>query len=153
MSSTLVSEQRSPAQHAVAEHLRLVSAGRISEWVSLFAPDGILEFPYAPTGVPRRVQGRAALLAHMSDFPDTFDVRFVDLVFHETTNPAVAEFRSTGRAVATGKPYEQTCISVVHTDEAGRITRYVDYWNPLVAIEALSPGEGAAGAGPIAFGS
>ncbi|RSM46430.1 nuclear transport factor 2 family protein [Amycolatopsis balhimycina DSM 5908] len=141
MSGTLVPERRSAAQHAVAEHLRLVAAGRIAEWVDLFTPDGILEFPYAPAGVPRQVRGRDALLAHMSQFPDTFDVRFVNLVFHETTDPAtaIAEFGSTGRAVATGKPYEQTCISVVYTDDTGRIIRYVDYWNPLVAIEALEP--------------
>ncbi|MEV4626988.1 nuclear transport factor 2 family protein [Micromonospora sp. NPDC049523] len=155
MSNALVSERRSAAQHALAEHLRLVSSGRIDEWIDLFTPDGILEFPYAPTGVPRRVQGRAALLAHMNNFPETFEVQFVDLVFHDTTDPAtaIAEFRSTGRAVATGKPYEQTCISVVYTDDAGRITRYVDYWNPLVAIEALDPGTGGAGSDKIAFGS
>jgi ketosteroid isomerase-like protein len=149
VSNTLVPGRRSAAQHAVAEHLRLVSSGRIGEWIDLFAPDGVLEFPYAPAGVPRRLEGRDALLAYMTHFPDTFDVRFVDLVFHETADPstAVAEFRSTGRAVATGKPYEQTCISVVHTDDTGRITRYVDYWNPLVAIEALEPGEGAMSGG------
>ena len=155
MSNTLVPERRSAAQYALAEHLRLVSSGRIDEWVALFTPDGILEFPYAPAGVPREVQGRAALLAYMSNFPETFDVQFVDLVFHETTDPAtaIAEFRSTGRAVVTGKPYEQTCISVVHTDDTGRITRYVDYWNPLVAIEALAPAQGRAGSEQIVFGS
>jgi len=42
---------------------------------------------------------------------------------------------------------------VVYTDDAGRITRYVDYWNPLVAIEALDPGVGTADSGRIAFGS
>ncbi|WP_433832936.1 nuclear transport factor 2 family protein [Actinoplanes sp. CA-015351] len=155
MSDTLVSEQRSLAQHAVAEHLRLVSSGQIDEWIELFTPDAVLEFPYAPAGVPRSVQGRDALIAHMKNFPKTFDVRFVDLVFHQTTEPttAIAEFRSTGRAVTTDKPYEQTCISVVHTDEAGRITHYVDYWNPLVAIEALNPGTDGAGADQVAFGS
>ena len=155
MSSTLVPERRSAAQHALAEHLRLVSSGQIEEWIGLFTPDGILEFPYAPAGVPREVQGHAALLAHMSNFPETFEVQFVDLVFHETADPAraIAEFRSTGRAVTTGKPYEQTCISVVYTDDAGRITRYVDYWNPLVAIEALDPGNSGAGTGQVVFGN
>jgi uncharacterized protein len=154
VSDTLVPERRSAAQHALAEHLRLVSSGRIEEWIALFTPDGVLEFPYAPAGVPREVRGHAALLAHMSGFPETFEVQFVDLVFHGTTDPAVAiaEFRSIGRAVATGKPYEQTCISVVHTDGAGRITRYVDYWNPLVAIEALTPGAGGAGSDRVVFG-
>jgi uncharacterized protein len=136
---------RTAAQHALAEHLRLVSAGRIQEWVDLFAPDGILEFPYAPANVPRRLQGHDELLAYMSHFPETFDVKFVGLSFHDTTDPglAIAEFRSSGRAVTTGKPYEQTCISVVYTDDRGRITRYVDFWNPLVAMEALAPATSA----------
>lgn len=145
-------DRRAAAQHAVKEHLRLVSSGRIEEWLDLFTPDGILEFPFAPAGVPTRVQGREALLAHMTHFPETFDVEFVDLAFHETTDPGrvIAEFRSVGRAAPTGKPYEQTCISVVYTDEEGRITRYIDYWNPLVAIEALTPDEDSAGTGVAA---
>ncbi|SEE07476.1 hypothetical protein SAMN05216489_05418 [Streptomyces sp. 3213] len=133
--------RRTAAQHAVAEHLRLTAAGSTDEWVELFAPDAVLEFPYAPDGVPKQVAGRDALLAHMRGFPETFDVEFVDLVFHETVDPslAIAEFRSKGTALPTGKPYEQTCISVVRTDADGRITHYLDYWNPLVAIEALTP--------------
>ncbi|WP_214321003.1 nuclear transport factor 2 family protein [Nonomuraea sediminis] len=133
--------RRAAAQHTVAEHLRLTAAGRIDEWVKLFAPDAVLEFPFAPTGMPRRVTGRDALFAHMSNFPETFDVEFVDLAFHETVDPSlvIAEFRSTGTALPTGKPYEQTCISVVRTDDDALITHYLDYWNPLVAIEALTP--------------
>ncbi|MER8182211.1 nuclear transport factor 2 family protein [Kitasatospora sp. NPDC094015] len=129
------------AQRAVAEHLRLTAAGRTDEWVKLFSPDAVLEFPYAPAGVPRRVAGHDALVAHMSNFPETFDVEFVGLVFHDTVDPslAIAEFRSKGTALPTGKPYEQECISVVRTDEDGLITHYLDYWNPLVAIEALTP--------------
>ena len=135
------SRSRTAAQHALAEHLRLLTSKQIEEWVKLFAPDGILEFPYAPATVPRRLKGHDELLAYMSHFPEMFDVEFVDLVFHETTDPgvAIAEFGLSGRAVATGKPYEQTCISVVYTDHDGRITRYLDYWNPLVAMEALKP--------------
>ncbi len=133
--------RRVAAQHAVAEHLRLTAAGLVDEWVKLFAPDAVLEFPYAPPGVPRSVSGRDALLAHMSNFPETFDVEFVDLVFHDTIDPGlvVAEFRSVGTAVPTGKPYEQTCVSIVRTNDDALITHYLDYWNPLVAIEALTP--------------
>ncbi|OXM63491.1 nuclear transport factor 2 family protein [Amycolatopsis vastitatis] len=147
--------RRAAAQHAVAEHLRLTAAGRTDEWVNLFAPDAVLEFPFAPAGVPRRVTGRDALVAHMSGFPETFDVEFVDLVFHETVDPGlvIAEFRSKGTALTTGKPYEQTCISVVRTDDDALITHYLDYWNPLVAIEALTPPEVPSGSGlSVAFG-
>lgn len=113
----------------------------MEEWVELFTPDAVLEFPFAPDWVSRRVERRDALVAHMSHFPETFAVEFVDLVFHETADPGlvVAEFRSTGTAVPTGKLYEQTCVSIVRTDGNGLITHYLDYWNPLVAIEALTP--------------
>jgi ketosteroid isomerase-like protein len=133
--------RRAAAQHTVAEHLRLTAAGRLDEWANLFAPDAVLEFPFAPAGMPRQVTGREALVAHMSNFPRMFAVEFVDLVFHETTDPSlvIAEFRSTGTALPTGKPYEQTCISVVRTNGDAQITHYLDYWNPLVAIEALTP--------------
>ncbi|MFJ8746136.1 nuclear transport factor 2 family protein [Embleya sp. NPDC127516] len=143
MTRTEDDARRAAAQHALAEHLRLTAAGDTEEWVKLFAPDAVLEFPYAPDGVPKQVIGRDALLAHMRGFPETFDVRFVDLVFHDTVDPSlvVAEFRSTGTALPTGKPYEQTCISVVRTDDDARITHYLDYWNPLVAIDALTPSE------------
>ena len=135
--------RRAAAQHTVAEHLRLTAAGRVDEWVELFANDAVLEFPFAPAGVPRRLAGRDELVAHMRNFPRIFAVEFVNLVFHETTDPSlvIAQFQSTGTALPTGKPYEQTCISVVRTNDDGLITHYLDYWNPLVAIEALTPSD------------
>lgn len=138
-------ERRTAAQRALTEHLRLTAAGQVEDWLDLFTADAVLEFPFAPAGVPARLQGREALSAHMTHFPENFDVEFVGLEFHETTDPdrVVAEFRSVGHAVPTGKPYEQTCISVVYVDASGLITRYVDYWNPLVALEALTPDEHA----------
>ena len=133
--------RRSAAQHAVAEHLRLTSAGLVNEWVKLFSPDAVLEFPFAPAGVPKKVVGHEALVAHMANFPKIFDVKFVDMVFHDTVDPSlvITEFRSTGTAIPTGKAYEQTCISVVRTNDEALITHYLDYWNPLVAIESLTP--------------
>lgn len=138
-------ERRAASRRALSEHTRLVSSGQIEEWIGLYAPDGVIEFPFAPPGVPQRVQGHDALKAHMVGFPRTFDIEFVDFTFHDTGDPSVviAEYRSTGRAVPTGKPYEQTVITVVHTDDRGLITRFVDYWNPLVVIESLTPDDGA----------
>lgn len=148
--------RRAAAQHTVAEHLRLTAAGQVEEWVKLFAPDAVLEFPYAPPGVPKKVTGREALVAHMLNFPKIFDVEFVDMTFHETVDPSlvIVEFRSKGTALPTGKPYEQTCISVVRTDSDSHITHYLDYWNPLVAIEALTPHDASSTSGlGLTFGS
>lgn len=133
--------RRGAAQDAVVKHLRLTSEGQVHEWVKLFALDAVLEFPFAPAGVPKKVVGHEALVAHMSNFPKIFDIKFVDIVFHETVDPSlvIVEFSSTGTAIPTGKAYEQTCISIVRTNDDALITHYLDYWNPLVAIEALTP--------------
>ncbi|MBR7741862.1 nuclear transport factor 2 family protein [Phycicoccus sp. BSK3Z-2] len=137
---------RSEAQQTFRDHLTFLSSGRIREWVALFEQDGVLEFPYGPQGFPSRVEGHDGLYEYMKNFPESFEVVFEGLVFHETVDPTlvVAEFRSKGTAKATGKPYDQTYISVVRTRE-GKITSYVDFWNPLVAMESLTADGGESG--------
>nr|WP_244610545.1 hypothetical protein [Microvirga pakistanensis] len=57
---------------------------------------------------------------------------------HRTDNPEIIilEFGCIGRGVKTGRPYNQRYISVI-TVRGGTIIRYVDYWNPLIALEAI----------------
>ncbi|MEV5355814.1 nuclear transport factor 2 family protein [Streptomyces sp. NPDC085946] len=136
-----VDSVRAAAQETFRSHLDRLSAGRIPEWVDLFTEEGVLEFPYGPDGYPTRVAGKEELLAYMKNFPEHFEVEFTDLRFHETVDPSlvIAEFKSVGTARATGRPYNQTYISVVETVD-GKISRYVDFWNPLIAIKALGGG-------------
>lgn len=129
---------RERAQETFRRHLEYLSSDRIPEWVELFTEDGVLEFPYGPEGFPQKVAGKQELFEYMKNFPRHFEVRFMRLKFHETTDPTlvVAEFASEGKAVSTGRPYNQTYISVVETKD-GHISRYVDFWNPLVAMKAI----------------
>ncbi|MFC4562307.1 nuclear transport factor 2 family protein [Nocardiopsis mangrovi] len=149
-----VEDVRSAARQAFRNHLDFLSSGRIPEWVDLFTEDGVLEFPYGPEGYPSKVSGKAGLRAYMDKFPDNFRVDFIDLRFHDTVEPSlvIAEFRSQGIALATGRPYEQTYISVVETKN-GKISRYVDFWNPLVAEKALGAGQPDSSGIVTAFGS
>lgn len=107
-------------------------------FLSLVAEDVVMEFPYAPSGQPGKVVGRAALapyLAHLASFI-TIDAIEPPRV-HRTTDPTmvILEFTGRGHAVASGQPYRQDYISVIETG-GGQITCYRDYWNPL----ALSGG-------------
>ena len=42
-----------------------------------------------------------------------------------------------GRALETGKPYNQQYVVVAQARE-GKLAHYREYWNPLIAAEALS---------------
>ncbi|MFG2976460.1 nuclear transport factor 2 family protein [Streptomyces sp. NPDC048331] len=117
--------------------LRLLLEKDIASWVALWAEHGVMEFPFAPPGRPRRLEGREAVAAYMRDYPDHIDLHdFPDLRIHETTAPGtlVVEMRGVGRLVATGKPFDMTYIAVV-TVQDGRFTSYRDYWNPLAVQE------------------
>lgn len=132
-----MSAPTSPAE-LYRHSLRLLLDKDIPAWVALWAEDGLMEFPFAPEGRPRRLEGKEAIAAYMRPYPDHIDLHdFPDLRIHQTTDPEtiVVEMRGVGRVVGTGAPYDMTCIAVV-TVRDGRITSYRDYWNPLAVLEA-----------------
>lgn len=131
------------AQETFRNHLKYLSGGDIKAWVELWEENGILEFPYGPSGFPDKKTGKEELYDYMQSFPQHFDVQFTDLEFHETIDPelVIAEFKSVGKHRVTGNPYNQTYISIVETKD-GLITRYRDFWNPLVAAESIGGADG-----------
>lgn len=117
--------------------LQLLIKKDISAWIGLWAEDGVLEFPFAAEGWPRRLEGKEAVAAYMRHYPDHIDVHdYPELRIHETTDPAtiVVEMRGVGRLVETDAPFDMTYIAVV-TVRDGLITSYRDYWSPLAVQE------------------
>ncbi|MFB9238780.1 nuclear transport factor 2 family protein [Plantactinospora siamensis] len=120
---------------------QMLRAGRemdVETVVALMAPDGCIEWPYRPPGVPGRLQGRAEIHRHLSQAGNF--VRFTeyrDLVLHETADPEVVivEYDALGTLVATGAPFRQTVIAVFRVRE-GQVRSYRDYINPLPLMEA-----------------
>jgi uncharacterized protein len=111
--------------------------------VGLMAPDGYIEWPFRPAGVPGRLQGRAEIRDFLTATAGAlirFD-EYRDMVVHETTDPEViiVEYGAYGTVVATGAPFEQTVIAVFRVRD-GRILSYRDYINPLPLAEVLAAG-------------
>ena len=76
----------------------------------------------------------------MRAYPSRFSVEGVDeLRVHQGLDPnvVVVEMRIKGRAVETGKPYNQQFVIVAEARD-GKLAHYREYWNPLVSAEALS---------------
>lgn len=129
--------------------LQALTRGDVAPWPALFAEDGVQEFPFAPAGYPQRIAGRPAIAEYLAGYPAILQLhRILDPTFHHCGSVTVVEFGVEGTAVQTGRPYNQRYVSVIECQEDGRITRYVDYWNPLVALEALGGAEAL-----LAFGN
>lgn len=109
----------------------------------LYAEDGILEWPFAPPGMPRRVEGREAireLLVPLGERARQSGRRLRDydhVMIHETTDPEViiVEFDVTGES-DNGGPYRLSYIQVLRVRE-GKIVSFRDYWNPQALVSLL----------------
>ncbi|MBR8743950.1 nuclear transport factor 2 family protein [Nocardiopsis sp. MG754419] len=116
--------------HRAGEHLL---SHDMRAFTALYAEDAVMEFPFAPPGAPRRLDGREEIEAYLAGYTDMLDVRNIDEVtVHRTTDPDViiAELAVSGRKVPDDAPYTARYVAVL-TISGGLIRHYRDYWNPL----------------------
>lgn len=114
-------------------------APEATDFVSMMAEDGVMEFPYAPPDGVRALSGRTELVSYLERLGGLLELTsYRDLRVYRTTDPGVVvlEFTAQGRGVQSGLPYEGPYISVI-TVRDGHIRHYRDYWNPLAATRAL----------------
>lgn len=98
----------------------------------------VFEFPYAPEGFTVRLVGKEALKAYLPTVADLLTIESITLsrvIIAADSEAAMIEFSCKGYSNQTGARYDQVYVSVVEL-QAGRITRYRDYWNPLVLLSA-----------------
>jgi ketosteroid isomerase-like protein len=110
-----------------------MAAGDEEALVGRCRDDVVFEFPFAPDGRPRKVQGKEAVAEYLAvvtsgAVPD----RLTNLEMHQTVDPEVAviEFSVAGRLRESDAPFERSYV-VVLTVRHGLVVRYRDYWNPL----------------------
>lgn len=117
--------------------------GSADDLPSLFTDDIVFEFPFAPEGLPCRLEGRDALAGHLAKLGPLLSLGEIELhAVYPSGDTVIAEFSCKGRGMQTGLLYDQIYISVI-TLRDGRIARYRDYWNPLIVLSALGGADAA----------
>ncbi|HEV2634097.1 MAG TPA: nuclear transport factor 2 family protein [Actinocrinis sp.] len=120
------------ARETVDLFLHTAVQGSRDELAELYAPDAVIEIPFAPGGVPGVTRGRETLRERMNAAAGRWDFTSVENVtVHETTDPAVliVEYRINGQVTATGNPFALNYIAVMRV-ENGLIASARDYGNP-----------------------
>ncbi|MFY1635851.1 nuclear transport factor 2 family protein [Solwaraspora sp. WMMB335] len=114
-------------------------------FLALWHDDAVAEFPFAPPGYPRRLDGIDAVTDYLIDYPKLIDIaEFTEVTVHQSVDPEVviAELTATGTVVPTGQPYRMSYVVVV-TVRDGKIAHYRDYWDPLAAADTIRAGSDA----------
>jgi uncharacterized protein (TIGR02246 family) len=130
----------------LARRRQLILDGDIDGFADLFAPDGVIEAPFAPPGAPSRLEGREAIREysrHLMASP----LRLVDfevIELYQTQDPevVVVELRTKGTITTTGRPFTATSIQVLRIRE-DQIVLFRDFADPRVLADVL--GEPLAG--------
>lgn len=119
---------------------RLAADYDMTGQADLYAPDGVLEWPFAPAGVPRRIEGRERIrdvLASLEPAVKAADTRLTAIpttAIHETTDPEVVivEFEAQAEVPATGETVSLPYIQLFRIRD-GQILLFRDYFGPLTA--------------------
>ncbi|OLT09264.1 hypothetical protein BJF78_31060 [Pseudonocardia sp. CNS-139] len=130
---------RSPRD--VVEQVRRMVAGEDGRFADLFAPDGVMRYPFAPPGTPSELAGRDAIAAWFDRAAGTRDLLRmdgVDAVVHETADPevVVAEIEHHGHSTALDGPYRFRALGVIRVRD-GLIVSYDDYMDPIAMARLL----------------
>ena len=122
--------------------------------MEMLTEDAVMEFPYHLPTTPTQLVGKQEIVKYFAGIGNlmTFD-EFRLVAAHQTINPdaAVLEYEGTGKAVQTGRCYQQKYITVLIFRD-GRISHWKDYWNPISVLNAigesqLEPNQGSRNAG------
>lgn len=134
----------------VHRYLDAVAALDLDALAATLHEDVVMDLPFAPEGIPQRVEGKPDVTAFFDGMPGMI----TPLNFHDQRVEAiagrqgefVAEYVSDAKILATGLPYRNTYIARFSVRD-GRIVRFAEYFDPLVFVEALGGTVTPAGAG------
>ena len=119
-----------PLHPAMTGHLDAVTqdAERLREW---WAPDGVLEFPYATADMTSRIEGVDGLVAYFGGARRWRDWTFtaVNTIDDAARRLYAAEIHASATWIETGAAYEQDYVIWMALDEQGRIRSWREYWD------------------------
>jgi ketosteroid isomerase-like protein len=131
----------------VERALQFVLDYDLNSYLDLFDPNGTLEFPFAPPGVPATMKGRDQIRSALLPLWERAwnagwrSTGYSPIVVHETLNPqlVVAEFDLYGEVAGTGETFQLAFVQIYRIKD-GRIVSLRDYWNPQVVSAQLEAG-------------
>ena len=124
----------------LARRRRLILNGDADGYADLFAPDGVIESPFAPPGAPSRLEGREAIREY-SRHVVASPVRLEDFEvaeLYQTQDPEVVivEMRAKATLATTGRSFAATSIQILRIRE-GQIVLFRDFADPRVLEDVI----------------
>ena len=117
----------------LARRRRLILSRDADGFADLFAPDGVIELPFAGPGAPARLEGREAIREYSRHFTASLlhveDFELTELYQTQDPEVVIVEMRALVTLTTTGQSVAATSIQVLRIRE-GQIVLFRDFANP-----------------------
>jgi uncharacterized protein (TIGR02246 family) len=123
----------------LAQRRRLTLSGDADGLADLFAPDAVIEGPFAgPPGKPARLEGREAIREYsrqaMASPLQLEDYEVAELYQAQDPEVVIAEVRAKAIVTTTGRSLTATSVQILRIRE-GHIVLWRDFADPRVLAE------------------
>ncbi|MFW9787765.1 MAG: SRPBCC domain-containing protein [Candidatus Thorarchaeota archaeon] len=124
----------------VRNFVKILEKRRFDEFVELFAEDAKWIHPYSSGLFPAETVGQNEILRAIQKAASNFEeIRFPIEEIIPLENPNRVIMRHTGKlTLLNGKGlYENDYLAIFTFDERGKITEWMEYYNPIIAAKAF----------------
>jgi uncharacterized protein len=120
----------------LARRRHLTLNGDADGLAELFAPDAVIEAPFAgDSGMPARLEGREAIRAYsrqaMASPLRLEDYEVTELYQTQDAEVVIVEMRAKGTVTTTGRPFTAASIQILRIRD-GRIVLFRDFADPRI---------------------
>jgi ketosteroid isomerase-like protein len=124
----------------LARRRRLILGGDADGYADLFAPDAVVEAPFAPPGAPSVLEGREAIGEYsrrvMASPLRLEEYEVAELYQTQDPEVVIVEMRTKGTLTTTGQSFTATSIQILRVRE-GQIVLFRDFANPRVLEDMI----------------
>ncbi|MFW9809739.1 MAG: nuclear transport factor 2 family protein [Candidatus Thorarchaeota archaeon] len=124
----------------VRNFVRFLEQRRFDEFSKLFAENAKWLHPYSSGLFPAELVGQSAILQGIQEAASNFDdIRFPIEEILPLEDPNRVLMKHTGKLkISNGKGfYENDYLALFSFDEGGKITEWIEYYNPIIAAKAF----------------
>jgi uncharacterized protein len=124
----------------LARRRHLILSRDADGFADLFAPDGVIEVPFAPPGAPSRLAGREAIREYSRHVAGSLlrvdDFEVAELYQTQDPEVVIVEMSAKGTVTTTGQPFAATSIQIFRIRD-GQIVLFRDFANPGILADVM----------------
>lgn len=124
----------------VKKFLRLLEEEKISEYIDLYAEDGMQINPYASGLFPDTVRGKEALTKFWEPVPARFNgmqYPIEKIMAMADPSQVMVQFKGIIHLKNNAGQYNNQYLGLFYFNEKGKILEYHEYFNPVTVIRAF----------------